>query len=86
MAASKNVDQIIAACPSTFTDLEDMSEWFGSTYRWGEIEQYPEVKEASWIALATIESLDKRQQYRETILAQLNAIKNITVTNTTPTT
>lgn len=81
MAASKTVQQLISACPSGFDSTSDVSGWLAQCYRWAEIEQYPEVKETSWIGLAKIDSLDARREYRETVLSQLNAIKDITVVN-----
>lgn len=81
MAASKTVTQLISACPATFTNTEDVSEWLAECYRWAEIEDHPEVKETTWIGLAKIDNLDARRQYKETCLSQLKAIKDITVVN-----
>lgn len=86
MAASKTIAQLISDCPQSFENTQTMSEWFSECYRWAEIEQYPELKETAWIALAKLESLDSRKQYRETCLSQCKAIQNITVVTTTPTT
>lgn len=86
MAASKTIDQIIAACPDSFENTADMNEWFSLCYRYAEIEQFPELKESAWIGQCKIDSLDSRRQYRETCLAQCKAIKNITVVTTAPTT
>ena len=80
MAASKTVTTLIGDCPASYEDTNDVSEWLAECYRWAEIEHYPEVKETSWIGLAKIDSLDARRQYRETVLNQLTAIKNITIT------
>lgn len=80
MAASKTVSQLISACPISYEDTKDVSDWLAECYRWAEIEHYPEVKETSWIGLAKIDSLDARREYRETVLSQLTAIKNITIT------
>lgn len=80
MAASKTVSQLISDCPTSYEDTKDLSDWLAACYRWAEIEHYPEVKETSWIGLAKIDSLDARREYRETVLSQLTAIKNITIT------
>lgn len=81
MAASKTVQQLISACPQTPDSTQSMSEWYAQCYRWAEIEDHPEVKETSWIGLAKIDSADARREYRETVLSQLTAIKDITVVN-----
>ena len=81
MAASKTVDQLIAACPASFTDTTTVSEWLADCYRWAEIEDYPELKESAWIGLSKIDSLDARRQYKETCLSQLKSIQSITVVN-----
>lgn len=79
MAASMDIDTLIAAVPSSFTDEADVSEWLAKVYRFSDLNDYPEVKESSWIGLARITDLNARMEYRETCLSQLKAIKAITV-------
>lgn len=86
MAASKTVQQLIAACPQSFENTADVNNWLSQCFRWSDIENYPEVKETSWLGICKIDDLNSRRQYRETVLAQLNAIKDITVVSTPPTT
>lgn len=81
MAASKTVNQLISACPAGYDNTQTLSEWLAECYRWAEIEDHPEVKESSWIGLAKIDNLSARRQYRETVLSQLKAIKDIDVVN-----
>lgn len=84
MAASITVDTLISSCPASYENTTTLNEWLAECYRWAEIEDYPEVKEQSWIGSCKIDSLDARRQYRETVLGQLKAIKTITVVNTVP--
>lgn len=79
MAATITVDTLITTCPTTYIDTNDMSEWLTKCYRFADIENYPEIKETSWIAMQKIDSLESRRQYRETVLNQLKAVKLITV-------
>ena len=81
MIASKTVQQLINDCPANFTDTQPVSEWLAEAYRWAEIEDHPEVKEAAWLGMAKIDILDARRQYRETVLSQLKAIAAIGVIN-----
>lgn len=81
MVASKTVSQLIAACPSSFEQTQQISEWFAECYRWAEIENYPELVESTWMGLVKIDQLNARRQYRETVLSQLKAIQSITVVN-----
>lgn len=87
MAASITINTLITHGEAVdFTKTSETSEWLAECYRFAELEQYPELKETAWIGLAKIDSLDARRQYVETCLSQCNAIKEITVVTTTPTT
>ena len=81
MVSNKTVDQMIALCPTTFTETDDVSKFLSECYRWAEIEDHQELKESAWVGLAKIDDITSRRQYRETCLNQLKAIKEITITD-----
>ena len=75
------VEQLISELPSTY-EGQDIINWFAKCYRFAEIGDYPEVKETAYLAIARIGNLTAVKQYKDTINAQLIAIRDISTVNT----